>query len=107
MLCRNLGPRPCFDVGSLQSCARHGAPRSQVSVTPRPFPLPLWLRHKEPRIKPHRVAPVAGVALPTPGPHEGSHVREGAASEWGGGSLGAAIQKRIWERGGRGWRPEC
>lgn len=84
MLWRDLGPRPCFDVGSLQSCARHGALRSRVSVTPRPFPLPLWLRHKEPRIKPHRVAPVAGVFLPTRGPHEGSHIREGASGLVGG-----------------------
>lgn len=29
------------------------------------------------------MAPVAGVPLPTPGPHEGSHVREGAASVGG------------------------
>lgn len=33
------------------------------------------------------MAPVAGVTLPTHGPHEGSHVREGAAGEGGGAPL--------------------
>lgn len=51
-----------------------------------------------------------GCSLPTRGAHEGSHVREGAAGVragiGGAGSLGAAVQKRISERGGGGWRPE-
>lgn len=46
------------------------------------------------------MAPVAGVSLPTRGPHEGSHVREGAAGDGGGGAplVPPLSKKRTWDR---------